>query len=108
MKPPRPPRFVTLAIMTTITVIFWVFFSVYKILSSQIEPSVGPDILSPLSPTLDTDSLNTIQNSLYFEETEINSLQSIEPEVTTTPTPLPESTGTFDTETTQVTPTIEP
>ncbi len=108
MKPPRPPRFVTLAIMTTITVIFWVFISVYKILTSQTEPSVGADILAPLNPTLDSSSLTEIRNSLYFNDSEISTLKTVVEESTPSPTPLPTPTGTPDTTTTEITPTTEP
>ncbi len=74
MKPPQPPKFVTLAIMTTITVVFWVFFSIYKILTAQTTPPVSEEILSPIKPSLDSESLNEIKNSLYFEDNQINPL----------------------------------
>ena len=118
MKPPKPPKFVTLAIMTTITLVFWVFLSVYKILTGQIEPSVSEEILASVSPSLDSEALTNVRESLYFEENQISSIptsvvETIEPEIednvvaedevepiqTLTPTPIVESSEPLNTST---------
>jgi hypothetical protein len=64
----RAPKLVTIAIFTTITVIFWVFFGVYRVLTSEPNPNVPPEILSPLNPTLDTTALLKLDDKIYFEE----------------------------------------
>ncbi|QQS39006.1 hypothetical protein IPM62_00090 [Candidatus Woesebacteria bacterium] len=71
MKNPKQPRLVTIAIMTTITVIFWVFFSVYSILTTKVAPSVSSEILAPLNPTLNSTVLNSLSDRIYVDDNEI-------------------------------------
>ena len=68
---PKPPRAVTITIFTTITIVFWVFFSVYRILTSEPTPQVPPSILESLDPSLDTAALESLPQRLYFTNEEI-------------------------------------
>lgn len=68
MKKPKAPRLVTVAITTTITVIFWIFFTLYQVLTTKPPSSVAPELLAPIDPTLDTNSLSELKNRVYFEE----------------------------------------
>lgn len=70
MKPPKPPKAVTLAIFTTMTIILWVFFSVYRQLTSPPEAPVPLEILAPLNPELNTQTLEKLPSRLYFSEQE--------------------------------------
>lgn len=70
MKKPRAPKLVTVAITTTITIVFWVFFTLYQILTKSPPPSVDPKLLEPISPTLETEVLGTLTKRVYFEEGE--------------------------------------
>jgi len=79
--------------MTTLTVIFWVFFSVYSILTKKIEPSASAEILAPLAPTLNTQALDEISERIYFDENQIVELVSEEPQ-----TPSPTETPPTDTD----------
>lgn len=67
MKKPKPPSIVSIAIMTTITVFVWIGYSVYKVLTTPPEINVPQEILAPLSPTLDTQTLAEISEKVYFE-----------------------------------------
>ena len=96
MKKPKPPQLVTVAIFTTITVIFWIFFEVYETLSSAPSVSVNEDILSPLNPTLDTATLQKLEIRTFFNESDVENIRFsvLSPLPTTAPleeTPLPES-----------------
>ncbi len=71
MKKPRAPKLVTVAITTTITVVFWVFFTLYQVLTRVSPSSVDPILLEPISPSLDTTLLNSIPERVFFEEGEV-------------------------------------
>jgi hypothetical protein len=98
MKKRKAPRFVTVAILTTITVVFWVFYGLYNILTSTPPVNVPPEILAPIDPTLNKKALDNIQNRIFFEENEAEM-----PLIPQAPSPTPEE---GEEETTEVTPTI--
>lgn len=107
MKKSKTPNLVILAILTTITAAFWVFFSVYRVFTNEPSPNVPPEILEPVSPTLDSDVIDKIQGRIFFSEGEIGITQiqsptpgagptstpTASPSVTSTPTPTPTATG---------------
>ncbi|KKQ42621.1 MAG: hypothetical protein US60_C0015G0032 [Microgenomates group bacterium GW2011_GWC1_37_8] len=68
MKKPRAPRLVTVAVFTTITIVFWVFFTLYNILIGKPDLKIDEKILEPLEPSLDSSSLNQIEGRVYFDE----------------------------------------
>ena len=80
MKRPRAPKIVTVAILTTITIVAWIFFSVYRVLTQEPPVSVPEQILAPINPTLDAQALDRLENRIYFEENEVAAL----------PTPTPQ------------------
>jgi hypothetical protein len=86
MKKPKAPRTVTVAIFTTITIIFWVFFSLYNILTSKPAVDIDPKLLEPINPTFDTNALDALEGRIYIEEGE--TLPTL-PLPTKTPTPVP-------------------
>lgn len=71
MFKPKPPRLVTITVVTTITIVFWVFFSLYQIVTKKPESEVPPDLLREFSPHLDTATLNSVQNRLFYEEGQV-------------------------------------
>jgi hypothetical protein len=71
MYKPKPPKLVTIAVITTITVIFWVFFGLYEILTRQSEIDVPQALLQEIDPSLDTTVLNQIQSRLFFDEGQV-------------------------------------
>ncbi len=81
MRRPTPPNTITIIILTTITIIFWVFFSVYRILTTQAEQPVPPEVLEPINPTLDTATLDALEGKLLFTNSELTEI------VVATPTP---------------------
>ena len=72
MKRPKPPSIVTIAIMTLITVVFWTFFSVYRIFTTESPTDVPEEVLKPINAQLDTEALNTLQERNYLELNEMN------------------------------------
>lgn len=68
MKKPPTPKLVTVAIFTTVTIVFWVFFSVYRILISNPDINIPKEILEPMDTTLDTKTLEGLPNRSFTEE----------------------------------------
>jgi hypothetical protein len=72
MRKPKAPRLVTVAILTTVTVIFWVFLGVYEILTSKTPVAVPPELLTKIDPQLDIETLESIPQRMYFLEEDVN------------------------------------
>ena len=70
MKELKAPRPVIVAIFTTMTIILWVFFSVYRILTAKTPPIVPPEILAPVNPVLNTQDLEKLEGRTFFEKSE--------------------------------------
>lgn len=82
MKKQKAPRLVTVAILTTVTLIFWVFFSLYNVLTSKPPNNIDPKLLEPLNPSLDRDTLGKLENRIFFEERDVDF--TISPSITIT------------------------
>ncbi len=67
------PRILTVTIFTTITIIFWVFYSLYNVIKSTPPINVDPKILKPFNPNLDQEALNRLENRIFFEEGQTSS-----------------------------------
>ena len=70
MKKPKTPRLLTIAITTTVTIIFWTFYSLYSTLVQTPEINVDETLLDPLDPTLDVNELESIQARVFFNQGE--------------------------------------
>ncbi|OGM28356.1 hypothetical protein A2962_00735 [Candidatus Woesebacteria bacterium RIFCSPLOWO2_01_FULL_39_61] len=93
MKKQKAPRLVTVAIFTTVTLIFWVFFSLYNILTSKPVIHVDSKLLEPLDPNLDRNALGQLGSRVFFEEEDVD-FTTIPSIILVTPTPtdiLPET-----------------
>lgn len=84
MNKSKIPSLITLLVLTLITAVMWVGFSVYRALAIKPSPSVPQEVSEPLTPTLDTASLKKIEARIFLNDSEI-------PEITlsTTSTPSP-------------------
>ncbi|MDZ7586169.1 MAG: hypothetical protein U0946_00300, partial [Patescibacteria group bacterium] len=68
--------FFKLSILTLVTVLIWIGMTVYKTLNaSQVKPEVKK-LLSPLTPTLDIDTMEKIKQREMVPEADWNSLNS--------------------------------
>ncbi len=68
MKKPKAPRLLTVLIVTTITIVFWIFFGVYTILTTKGQVNVPPELMEPITPTLNTEALEELTKRIFFEE----------------------------------------
>jgi len=90
----KVPNLVTLAILTTITVIFWVFFNIYREFTAKPAPIVPSELLESFSPKLDTEALDKLEKRFFYEGTiplsEITvPVLTPSPQETPSPTPTP-------------------
>jgi len=63
----KTPAIVTIGVLTLITVIFWIGFSVFRLFSSHPTFEIPSSVLLPIQPTIDTKTLDEIEQSIYFE-----------------------------------------
>lgn len=94
MRKSKAPHLVTIAIITTVTIIFWIFFDVYRIFTTTPPVDVSEELLQPITATLDTEALKNIESRIFFEEDQIPEFLIATPsptptalEITPTPTP---------------------
>jgi len=66
----KAPRLVIVATITTITLVFWIFYGLYNIIKTTPAPVVPEELVKPISPNLDTKTLDSISDRVYFEEGE--------------------------------------
>jgi hypothetical protein len=100
MKNNKVPGLVALAILTVITAVIWVFFSVYRVFTSKPDTKVASNVIIPLSPDLNQSSISKIENRVFIEDNQIPE-QVIENPVpvqiinspTASPSASPEATG---------------
>ena len=107
MKKTGKPFIVKLAILTVITSFVWTGFDVYRRLTTKPEPNVPAEILSPIIPELNQETLARLEKTIYLEGDELGDTlilssqgELISPDITPkvteeipTETPLEESTG---------------
>lgn len=103
MRKRKTPNLVTIAILTTITVVFWIFFSTYRVFTDKPSLDVPAEILEPVSPTLDTGLIDKIESRIFFKEGEVatqiqiaspTAMPAETPAATPTVTPIPTATAT--------------
>lgn len=87
MNNKKPPRILSLAILTVITVFAWIGFDVYRALMTKPAPEVPSEILSPISPQLDIELLSSLEQRVF--EVPKTGIQS-----TPVPTSIPSSSPT--------------
>lgn len=100
MKTPKPPNIVLVGIITVVTIVLWIIFGVYKLVTTPQDVNVSSDILSPVSPTLDQEGLSLLEQRLFFTEAELSGISIVStpgpeesPSPSPSPTPTPEGEG---------------
>lgn len=87
MEKSKVPGLITILIMTLITSVMWVGFSIYRSLTTKPAPNVPAPISQPLTPSLDSATIEKMNSRIYFE---IGSVP--EPSIGPTSSPTPEAT----------------
>lgn len=86
----RTPNLITTLILTVITVLSWISFSIYRALTKPGPVVVPPEILTPLDPSLD---LQDLEKRIKVENAELPEI-TIQPQSTASPLPLTTPTST--------------
>lgn len=111
MEEQKRPSFITIGILTVITIFLWIGFSTYRALTISPPAKVSDEILKPITPSLDTETLSKINQREFFEEGEIGqiliSVPSPSPTATPTATPTPTETETEEEATESASPATE-
>jgi len=93
MQKSKLPSLITILILTLITALMWIGFTIYRAFTTTPEPSVAKEISQPLTPTLDTVTLNKVESALFFSGSQIpqvtfSASASASPAVIPKPTPV--------------------
>lgn len=89
MQKQKLPSVISLLILTMITAVMWIGFTVYRALTSTPTPTVPVEISSPLTPALDKDTINKIESAIFYGESEVPQLNFVStPAPSAIPTPL--------------------
>jgi hypothetical protein len=77
MKESKTPLPVTIAIVTIITIICWIVFGVVRVVTKHEGPNIPQEITEPINPTLDTDVLSAVSQSVYLNDDQIGQLKPV-------------------------------
>lgn len=99
MQNNKGTNLVTISIFSVITLFIWLGAEGYIRLTKKDLKTISPEILNPLTPTLDKNVLNTISSKKYLTPQEISTLK---PEYFIKDTQSNTSTALIFEETTQI------
>lgn len=71
MKDPKRPRIVSLAILTTLTLLAWIAFEVWRAFTRPAPIQVESQIIEPLNPQIDTQVLESLKTKIFFSDEEV-------------------------------------
>ncbi len=96
MKKLKTPTAVTTAVLTLITIFFWAGFEVYRSLTVKPVPPVPAEIINPITPSLDTKTLNSLNQRIFLTDDQIGNTTGTTAPISTvtptlTPSPIPSS-----------------
>ena len=86
----KAPPIITIFALTVITLVFWIGFEVYRAFTKTTPPEIKPQILIPLSPALDLETLNRLQNRVLVSDSEISDEIVVIPVQTASPSGIVE------------------
>lgn len=67
-----------LGILTLATVVIWIAYSVYNVLTQPAQTQVSKEELQPLPKNIDLGQLDQLKQRLIIEEEELNNLEDLE------------------------------
>jgi hypothetical protein len=103
----KTPNIVPVLILTLVTAITWVFFSIYLALTAKPNPTVPDNITQQLDPSIDQKTVDSIKAKLFLDESQIptntfsvpaagaSPVSSPKPEATSVATPIASPSGTI-------------
>jgi hypothetical protein len=90
MKKDKLPKPISILILTLLTTTVWISLSVYRAITVEPAPSVPQNVVKSLTPTLNKESINKIESSIFLNDSEIpqTETQSSAPSPTVVPTEI--------------------
>lgn len=88
IKKQRLPNLVAVLVLTLITAVMWVSFSVYRAVVNNPAPVVPAEVEAPLTPVLDNDSMTQIESRLFIDESQIPDNVVTQQSLNVTPLPV--------------------
>jgi hypothetical protein len=77
MKKEKTPAIVSLAILTLITSIVWIFFSLYRVFSKKTDVKVPENIVEPFSPELNEKIISEIENKVFIDQNQLPDIKVV-------------------------------
>lgn len=65
MKNTKLPSLVVLMILTVITVLFWISFSIYRSFAKTVDTPVEAKYTAPIVPSLDLKTVEKVKEKIY-------------------------------------------
>jgi hypothetical protein len=102
----KPPNIIPVLVLTLLTAVTWISFSVYRALTSKPEAVVSGEIAQPFEATLDKAVIEKVKGRTFLDEGQIPTTTfsilpagstptpSTQPANITLPSPVPETTST--------------
>lgn len=75
----KTPKIVIIGVISLITVLVWFGTEAYRNFTKKPETKVSDNVIAPFDPTLNEDALNKLENSLYFDPSQTQPLESTVP-----------------------------
>lgn len=82
----RRSKITIFAVITTMTIVIWILAEAYQRIKRTEFTAIPANILAPITPSLDRETLDNIEKRLWFQET-----FSAPPIVKSEPKPSPEA-----------------
>ncbi|HET7099219.1 MAG TPA: hypothetical protein VFI61_03240 [Patescibacteria group bacterium] len=93
MQKTKIPNFISVLVLTLLTAVMWVSFNVYRAIATKPAPVVPPEISEPLTPSLDTATLNQINTKIFLDDSQIPSSNFVVATPIPTIIPIPTATA---------------
>lgn len=65
MNKKKLPSLIILIVLTSITILFWISFSIYQVFTKEASPIVPEEVILQIDPKLDTNTLNIMKSRIY-------------------------------------------
>lgn len=101
IKKTKLPNLIAILILTLITVVMWVAFSVYRAVTSTPTATVPVEVTEPISPILDEEAMTQIESRLFIDDSQIPDVITTNQQPAAEPVEVPSQAPT-------PVPTVEP
>lgn len=76
MKNTKIPSLISILVLTLITAVMWISFSVYSAFTKKPNSVVPNEVISPITPKLDTETIKQIETRLFLDDSQISPIAS--------------------------------